>query len=51
MASSQTWRHTNVCYACAAQIELQRENEEASASAAQERWYAMREREEAEIAS
>jgi hypothetical protein len=47
MASSRAWRQTNVCYACAAQIAYQRENEEASAAAAQERWYAMR---EAEIA-
>lgn len=45
MASAQTWRQSNVCLACAAQIAYQRENEEASASAAQEHWYTMRERE------
>ena len=48
MASAQAWRLTNVCRACAAQIAYQRENEEASAAAAQERWYAMREHEIAE---
>lgn len=48
MASSQAWRQSNVCLACGAQIEYQRENEEASAAAAQERWYAMREAEIAE---
>lgn len=44
MASQREWKQTNVCLACAAQIAYQRENEKASADEAQERWYAMRDR-------
>lgn len=39
MASQQAWRYTNACLACAAQIAIQRENEEASADEAARRRY------------